>query len=40
VPLGRRPGRRSDDEITIFDSTGLAVQNIAIATAVLGRLSA
>ena len=26
-----RGGRRSDDEITVFDSTGLAVQDLAIA---------
>jgi ornithine cyclodeaminase/alanine dehydrogenase len=28
-------GRRSDDEITLFDSTGLAIQDLAIAQAVL-----
>jgi alanine dehydrogenase len=27
-------GRRSDDEITVFDSTGLAIQDLAIALAV------
>ena len=27
------PGRASDDEITIFDSTGLAIQDLAIALA-------
>lgn len=36
IVLGRRPGRQRDDEITVFDSTGLAVQDIAIASAVLG----
>ena len=30
VVLGRR-GRRADDEVTVFDSTGLAVQDLAIA---------
>jgi alanine dehydrogenase len=30
VILGRA-GRRSDDEVTVFDSTGLAVQDLAIA---------
>lgn len=30
VVLGRR-GRRSDDEVTVFDSTGLAIQDLAIA---------
>jgi ornithine cyclodeaminase/alanine dehydrogenase-like protein (mu-crystallin family) len=29
------PGRRSDDEITTFDSTGLAIQDLAIALAAL-----
>ena len=31
------PGRESDDEITIFDSTGLAIQDLAIAIAVAER---
>jgi alanine dehydrogenase len=35
VLIGRAPGRRSDDEITLFDSTGLAIQDLAIAQAVL-----
>ncbi len=35
VLLGRAPGRGSSDEITLFDSTGLAIQDLAIATAVL-----
>jgi alanine dehydrogenase len=35
VLSGRAPGRRSDDEITLFDSTGLAIQDLAIAQAVL-----
>ena len=25
--LGKKPGRESDDEITIFDSTGMAIQD-------------
>ena len=29
------PGRGSDDEITLFDSTGLAIQDLAICHAVL-----
>jgi ornithine cyclodeaminase/alanine dehydrogenase-like protein (mu-crystallin family) len=29
------PGRRADDEITTFDSTGLAIQDLAIALAAL-----
>ena len=31
IVAGIRPGRRSDDEITIFDSTGLAVQDMVTA---------
>jgi ornithine cyclodeaminase/alanine dehydrogenase len=27
VLLGRKPGRESDNEITIFDSTGMAIQD-------------
>ncbi|MCA1444929.1 ornithine cyclodeaminase family protein, partial [Ensifer sp. IC4062] len=27
VLLGRKPGRESDDEVTIFDSTGMAIQD-------------
>ena len=33
VLVGDAEGRRSDDEITIFDSTGLAIQDLAIAIA-------
>ncbi|MDR9776068.1 ornithine cyclodeaminase family protein [Rhizobium hidalgonense] len=32
VLLGRKPGRESDDEITIFDSTGMAIQDNTTAT--------
>jgi len=32
---GKAPGRESDDEITSFDSTGLAIQDLAIALAAL-----
>jgi alanine dehydrogenase len=35
VLTGAAPGRRSDAEITLFDSTGLAIQDLAIASAVL-----
>ncbi len=35
VLLGRAPGRESAEEITLFDSTGLAIQDLAIALAVL-----
>jgi alanine dehydrogenase len=34
---GAAPGRRDDDEITAFDSTGLAIQDLAIALAALER---
>jgi ornithine cyclodeaminase/alanine dehydrogenase-like protein (mu-crystallin family) len=37
VLLGEEEGRRSDGEITAFDSTGLAVQDLAIALAVFDR---
>jgi ornithine cyclodeaminase/alanine dehydrogenase-like protein (mu-crystallin family) len=35
VLAGTAPGRRSDDEITAFDSTGLAIQDLASARAAL-----
>jgi ornithine cyclodeaminase/alanine dehydrogenase-like protein (mu-crystallin family) len=38
VLLGEAPGRRSRDEVTAFDSTGLATQDLAIALAALERL--
>ena len=34
VLTGRRPGRQSDQEITIFDSTGTALQDVAAAALV------
>jgi ornithine cyclodeaminase/alanine dehydrogenase-like protein (mu-crystallin family) len=37
VLAGEEPGRRSDEEITAFDSTGLAVQDLAVAAAILER---
>jgi ornithine cyclodeaminase/alanine dehydrogenase-like protein (mu-crystallin family) len=33
VLAGTAPGRQSPDDITIFDSTGLAIQDLAIALA-------
>lgn len=33
VVVGRRPGRTRDDEITIFDSSGTALQDVAAAGA-------
>jgi len=38
VLTGDAPGRESDDEITTFDSTGLAIQDLAIALAAVERL--
>jgi alanine dehydrogenase len=37
VLAGEAPGRAGDDEITAFDSTGLAIQDLAIALAALER---
>ena len=34
---GQADGRQPDDEITAFDSTGLAIQDLAIALAALER---
>jgi ornithine cyclodeaminase/alanine dehydrogenase-like protein (mu-crystallin family) len=34
VVAGRRPGRRRAEEITIFDSSGTALQDVAAAVAV------
>ena len=37
VLAGTAAGRRSDDEITVFDSTGLAIQDLAVALAAMER---
>jgi alanine dehydrogenase len=37
VLLGEEEGRRGDEDITVFDSTGLAVQDLAVALAVYER---
>lgn len=34
---GRKPGRRSEQEITIFDSTGTALEDVAAAVVVYER---
>ncbi|MFO7571994.1 MAG: hypothetical protein R6W48_05255 [Gaiellaceae bacterium] len=39
VLTGAAEGRRSDDEITLFDSTGLAIQDLAIARAAYVKAS-
>lgn len=38
VLAGEAEGRRSADEVTAFDSTGLAIQDLAVALAALERL--
>jgi alanine dehydrogenase len=38
VLAGKAEGRRDEDEITVFDSTGLAIQDLAIALAALERV--
>ena len=40
VLAGLAEGRRSDDEATVFDSTGLAIQDLAVALAALERSGA
>src|SRR5687768_5394691 len=37
VIAGRAPGRTSPADITVFDSTGLAIQDVALAAAVYER---
>jgi ornithine cyclodeaminase/alanine dehydrogenase-like protein (mu-crystallin family) len=37
VLAGRAPGRRDDDDVTVFDSTGLAIQDLAVALAAVER---
>jgi alanine dehydrogenase len=34
ILLGRKPGRVSVEEVTIFDSTGMAIQDNTTATAI------
>ena len=38
VLAGTAEGRRGDEDITVFDSTGLAIQDLAVALAALERL--
>jgi alanine dehydrogenase len=40
VLAGTASGRESDEEITTFDSTGLAIQDLAIALAAMKRADA
>jgi len=37
VIAGRKPGRRSADEVVVFDSTGMALQDVAAAVVVYQR---
>jgi len=37
VVVGRKPGREDDEEITLFDSTGLAIQDVASAAVAYER---
>jgi ornithine cyclodeaminase/alanine dehydrogenase-like protein (mu-crystallin family) len=37
VLAGDTQGRRSDTEVTVFDSTGLAIQDLAVVLAALER---
>lgn len=37
VVAGKKPGRQSDEEITVFDSTGLVIQDLALGWAVYLR---
>ncbi|MCS6788909.1 MAG: hypothetical protein NZ733_06440, partial [Aigarchaeota archaeon] len=38
VVAGIRPGRESDEEVTVFKSVGLAVQDAAVAALLLRRM--
>jgi ornithine cyclodeaminase/alanine dehydrogenase-like protein (mu-crystallin family) len=38
VLAGDSEGRRDDNEVTLFDSTGLAIQDLAIAKAAVAKL--
>jgi ornithine cyclodeaminase/alanine dehydrogenase-like protein (mu-crystallin family) len=40
VIAGRKPGRRSAEEVIVFDSTGMALQDVAAAVAVYSRARA
>jgi ornithine cyclodeaminase len=37
VTMGDSPGRSSDSEITVFDSSGIAIQDLMIATAIFAE---
>ena len=35
VTLGKSPGRNSDTQITVFDSSGIAIQDLAVVGAIV-----
>ena len=37
IVAGKKPGRQSPEEITIFDSTGMALQDVAAAALVFEK---
>ena len=37
IVAGRKPGRERDDEVIVFDSTGMALQDVAAASIVYDR---
>jgi len=37
ITSGQKPGREDDKSITVFDSTGLAIQDIAVAKLIYGQ---
>ena len=37
IVAGARPGRQTADEITLFDSTGMGLQDVAAAAAIYRR---
>jgi ornithine cyclodeaminase/alanine dehydrogenase-like protein (mu-crystallin family) len=40
IVAGKRPGRTSEDEVIVFDSTGMALQDVAAAAAAFERAEA
>jgi ornithine cyclodeaminase/alanine dehydrogenase-like protein (mu-crystallin family) len=37
IVAGRKPGRERNDEVIVFDSTGMALQDVAAASIVYDR---
>ena len=37
VLVGRHPGRRAADEVTLFDGTGVGLQDLAVAAVAVRR---